>query len=73
LSDNVVAGSHATTDEYQWRYTIPPADGAKRQLLTRGGVAVHGVWWGALGEAFIAWTPMPRRDRSKEKELFSQR
>ena len=46
---------------------LPPG-GAKVQLLTRGGVAVYGCW----SAAHIAWAPLPKRDRAKERLLTTQ-
>jgi hypothetical protein len=42
----------------------PPPGGAKVLLLTKGGVCVTGSWNDS--GAFIAWSPMPKRDREKE-------
>ena len=53
--DRVTIGSHATSDEVPWRYVEPPADGAKRQLLTRGGIAVKGVAFSA-GPLYTSFT-----------------
>lgn len=43
--------------------------GAKVFLLTKGGVATTGNWTGAYGEFFIAWCPMPKRNKQREREL----
>lgn len=51
-----------------WRYEEPAAaNKAKKQLLlTIGGTAVIGVWQGSLGQYFLAYSPLP--DRNKEIE-----
>lgn len=63
--------THITAEpgDIHWHYTVPDNRAAKVQLLTVGRVAVHGHWYGELGEAFIAWAPMPRRDKRLEEEL----
>jgi hypothetical protein len=40
-----------------------PEPGAKVLLLTRGHVCVTGVW----NEYFLAWAPLPKRNKEKEK------
>jgi hypothetical protein len=56
--------------EHQPEYRYPaagdpePPGGAKVLLLTKGGVCVTGTW--APTGAFLAWAPMPKRDREKE-------
>lgn len=42
-----------------------PPGGAKVQLLTPGGVAVYGLW----SPTYMAWAPLPKRDRAKEALL----
>lgn len=59
----------AAPGDIAWRYERPANTGAKMMLLTVGRVAVLGTWFGDLGEAFIAWAPMPKRDKIKEVEL----
>ena len=48
-----------------YRYTLPDKSG-KMLLLTVGGVCVVGAWAGELGEYYIAWCPLPKRDKSRE-------
>jgi hypothetical protein len=68
--DSTITNEHVAVDEsYPWRYTVPPRSDTKLQLLTVGDVAVHGQWRGKLGEFYKAWTPMPKRDKKREKEL----
>jgi hypothetical protein len=59
--------------ELEWRYEVAPNRGAKVQLLTVGRIAVHGNWYGAYGEAFIAWAPMPKRNKELEDQFFNHR
>lgn len=50
----------APTIEQNWNPSIPPSNlrNAKLQLLTIGGVCVHGVWLGQLGQYYTAWCPL---------------
>lgn len=50
----------APPGEIYWRYEVCPHKGADVLLRTRGGILVRGRWYGALGEAFTAWCPMPK-------------
>lgn len=50
----------APPGELYWRHEVCPHRGAKVLLKTRGGTCVTGNWYGALGEAFTAWCPMPK-------------
>lgn len=45
----------------------PPPGGAKVWLLTEGHVAVPGVW--SDDGRYLAWSPLPKRDRAKEARL----
>ena len=58
------------TGEIFWRYEVPTNKGGTMQLLTIGRVATKGPWTGALGENYIAWAPMPRRDKDTEGRLI---
>lgn len=51
-----------------WRYEVCPY-GDTVDLLTVGGIRVKGQWWGKLGEHYMAWMPLPKRDKRKELEL----
>jgi hypothetical protein len=42
-----------------------PRPGAKVQLLTRGGVHMTGPW--AEDGFYVAWLPLPKRNKEKEK------
>ena len=41
-----------------------PAGGDKCLLLTKGGVCIVGAWSNGVG--LLAWSPMPKRDKTKE-------
>lgn len=58
-----------TDSGFVWRYEVPERTDAKVQLLTTGAVATYGHWVGKYGEFFVAYCPLPKRDRAKEKEL----
>lgn len=71
-----IATTHVTGEpgDVYYRYEVPTENvSAKRILLTRGDVAIIGVWTGALGQYFKAWAPMPKRDRAVEAELRAAR
>jgi hypothetical protein len=62
------AAGYVASAETLYRYpdagdSLPPG-GAKVILLTEGGVAIVGRW--ARNSGFVAWAPLPKRDRSKE-------
>lgn len=58
-------GSPFTVDPTaHWRYDAPPK-GSKIFLLTRGGVAVEGMW--TDDGRFIAWHPLFKRDKEIER------
>jgi hypothetical protein len=44
-----------------------PTSSDKCLLLTRGGVCIVGAW--ATGAGLLAWSPMPRRDKTKEATI----
>ena len=43
-----------------WTFTKPDSSiaSSKMQLLTIGGVCVHGVWLGRVGQYYVAWAPL---------------
>jgi len=45
---------------YKWQPIESCPKGVKVQLLTKGGVAVHGHWTGNK-EHYIGWTPVPKQ------------
>lgn len=51
----------APPSEVYWREYKPLSTTTKMLLLTVGGVSVIGCWYGEYGEAFIGWSPLPRR------------
>lgn len=59
----------APAGEVFWRYGVPPRTDAKVLLLTVGRTAVIGNWTGGYGDAFIAWAPLPKRDKTEEARL----
>lgn len=58
---------YVTDENPQWRYE--PAPRKKCLLLSDMGVAYMGPPTGAFREEYIAWCPLPKRDRVREKEL----
>ena len=58
----------ANANELGWRYE-KPADSGKCLLLTIGLIAVVGHWSGDYGQAFVAWMPLPKRDKELERAL----
>lgn len=68
-------GSTVTNKNYvaapvvEWHYEVPQRTDAKMLLLNTGGVAVIGNWYGALGDVFVAWAPLPKRNKAREAEL----
>lgn len=57
----------------EWNYEKPERQGAKMMLLTIGCILVTGTWSGEVGENFLAWAPMPKRDKAKEREIEQAR
>lgn len=60
---------YVAADVVGWLYPgagdgIPPG-GAKVLLLTVGGICVTGTW--SDDGRYLAWSPMPRRNRTKEE------
>lgn len=60
---------YAAATVVQWQYNLPTRR-CKMLLLSIGGVLVTGDWYGALGEYFFAWAPMPKRDHELERKLL---
>lgn len=59
----------APPGQVYWRYSVPRTTDSKMLLLNLGGVAVIGNWRGQLGEHFLAWCPLPKRDKTLEALL----
>ena len=57
-----------TEEATPWRYEVCPYSDTV-DLLTVGGIRLKGQWQGKLGEQFMAWMPLPKRDKQKELEL----
>jgi hypothetical protein len=49
-----------TPSASSWRYEMPKNRGEQMLLLTIGGVAVIGNWYGELGQYLRAWAPLPQ-------------
>jgi hypothetical protein len=64
LVDYVAGGS---TYLYPGAGDPKPPGGADVHLLTIGGICVRGRWKDDAG--LIAWAPLPKRDKAKEKLL----
>ena len=58
---------HLAAEPTGFNYTDKPPRGVKLSLLTKGKVQVTGVW--VDDGSFIAWAPLLRRNRAKEREL----
>lgn len=54
----------------KWHYEVPPDKSAKVNLLTVGGMQVTGRWTGAWGEHYLAWAPLLKRDKPRERALY---
>lgn len=57
------ATTTAPPGELYWRHSLPRRTDSKMLLLTVGEVAVIGQWYGKVGEHFLAWCPLPKRDK----------
>lgn len=57
----------APTGDIKWNYTAPKNTHSKMLLLQTEGCAVIGNWEKGLG--WIAWCPLPQRDKELEIEL----
>jgi len=55
-----------------WVYAKPKHGNAKTLLLTIGGIAIVGSWTGEVGQSFLAWAPLPKRDKALEAELLAK-
>lgn len=66
----VTAKTYCAADDVGWRYPEAgdptPPGGAKCLLLTRHGICVTGPWAG--DGRYLAWSPMPRRNKDKESQ-----
>lgn len=57
----------APAGELKWNYSTPKNTQSKLLLLQREGCLVVGKWDKGLG--WIAWCPLPKRDKELEVEL----
>lgn len=55
-----------------WNYEKPTHGAAKCLLLTIGGILITGNWTGELGENYLAWAPMPKRDKRREAVILAE-
>jgi hypothetical protein len=58
----------APVSEYDYDMSALPT-GVKCILLNQGGVAVMGSVTNATRDHFIAWAPLPKRDKEQERTL----
>lgn len=58
----------AVATDYFWLPMQDAPRGVKLQLLTRGGVAVHGQVSSDNASGFTGWTPLPQRQKPNNKE-----
>lgn len=56
-----------STDTTTFDYETKPPMGTKVCLLTTGKVCILGYWSDSAG--YIAWAPLPGRDKEKERGL----
>ncbi len=64
------ADGYLADDQPGYRYPCAgdpmPPSGVKLLLLTRGGVCIVGHW--IADGFFVAWSPLPKRDKEKESK-----
>jgi hypothetical protein len=66
----MTAKEYVAAEYVAWTYAKPSHGGAKTLLLTIGGITIVGSWLGEAGENYLAWAPLPKRDKAKERELL---
>jgi hypothetical protein len=59
--------THHASVTVEWHFSLPPAfkRSGKLQLLTIGGIATTGEWYGELGEYFAAWSDLMKYDKDQ--------
>lgn len=62
----------STAPVAKWRYEVPKDKHRLMLLLTIGGTLTKGYWTGEYLEQFKAWSPMPKEDKEKEREIAAQ-
>jgi hypothetical protein len=63
-----VSDDHVTAPVAAWNYEMRECLGGRKvMLLTKFGIAVLGVVQSDNRDDYIAWSPMPRRDRVEEQ------
>ncbi|RQR63829.1 hypothetical protein [Burkholderia sp. Bp8998] len=64
--------NYVTAPVSEWVYGKPQHGGAKCLLLTIGGIAVIGVWQGEVGQHYLAWAALPKRNKELEAKLMQR-
>lgn len=59
---------YVSDEANEYRYEVAPL-GQTVLLLTRGGICTKGVWYGAYGQHFWGWAPLPKRNKALEELL----
>lgn len=64
--------THIDAEVSTIRYEIPADRSATVLLLTIGGVIARGQWGNtSLGQFYLGWAPLPRRNRKRESEIVA--
>lgn len=58
----------APPTEIHWRYEPVPTSG-RCLLLNTGGCVIFGPPMGPWRSEYIAWAPLPKRDKERERQL----
>lgn len=67
---NARAKEYITAPVSVWNYDMAALpSGTKCMLLNPGGVACLGSVTQSTRDHFLAWAPMPKRDKEKERKL----
>ncbi|RQT19388.1 hypothetical protein DF044_01630 [Burkholderia contaminans] len=64
--------NYVTAPVSEWVYEKPQHGGAKCLLLTIGGIAITGVWQGEVGQYYLAWAALPKRNKGQEAKLMQK-
>jgi len=64
--------TYVAAEHTEWVYEKPKR-GGKTLLLTIGGICLTGNWTGELGQYFMAWAPMLKRNKVLEAEILKAR
>ena len=68
-----ISPKQASSNEARWNYPGYPGDpdaprGVKLQILTSGGISIHGQWAGTE-QGHVAWAYLVQRNQAKEDWL----